>query len=105
MSGTPRTTLKPGDLVMWVEETPNMEPSPLLVTEDGQSFQFQFGRKPWHEMTFLGDTRGLTVEQAQVVLERYDGDLDATGLPGRLYKCYDEATGQSFPDPHLEESV
>lgn len=101
MSGTPRTTLKPGDLVMWAEEDPGMDPTPMLVTEDGQQFQFQFGRKPWHEMTFLGDQHGLTVPQAEAVLR---GEAEFP-LPGYIFKCYDEATGQSFPDPHLEESV
>jgi len=104
VSGTPRTTLNPGDLVMWVE--PDMpDPTPLLVTEDGRSFQFQFGRQAWHEMTFMGDAgpvMGMTVEEAvdAIALGVYP-----LGFPGRIYKSYDEATGQSFPDPDLEESV
>lgn len=96
---TPRTTLNPGDLVMWVEE--DLDPTAMLVTEDGQSFQFQFGRKPWHEMFFENGEQGLTVSQAEAVLR---GEAEFP-LPGYIFKCYDEATGQSFPDPKLEESL
>ena len=97
MSGTPHTTLNPGDLVMWVEENAT---SALMVTEDGQRFQWQFARQAWDEMTFDG-TPGLTVSQAEQVLR---GEAELL-LPGYIFKCYDEATGQSFPDPKLEESL
>lgn len=103
MSGTPRTTLKPGDLVMWVE--PDAEPSPLLVHEDETSLLFQFGRKPWHEMTFMGDAgplMGMTVPEAADAINL---GVYPLGFPGRIYKCYDDETGQSFPDPDLEESL
>jgi hypothetical protein len=99
-----RTTLRPGDLVMWVEE--DLEPSPLLVHEDGTSLLFQFGRKPWHEMELRHDTgamgRGMVVAEAEDAIRL---GVYPIGFPGRLYKCYDEETGQSFPDPRLEESL
>ena len=99
MSGTPRTTLNPGDLVEWVEE--DIETALLAVTEDGQRFQFQFARQAWDEMTFKNGEHGLTVPQAEAVLR---GEAEFP-LPGYIFKCYDEATGQSFPDPKLEESL
>lgn len=84
---------------MWVEE--GAEPTPLLVAEDGTSIQLQFARQPWHEMTMEFGS-GLTVGQVELILTH--GGTKA-GIPGRFYKCYDEATGQSFADPHLEESL
>ena len=63
--------------------------------------QFQFGRLAWDEMEFLSGIKGLTVSQAEAVLR---GEAEFP-LPGYIYKCYDEATGQSFPDPKLEESL
>lgn len=103
MSGTTRTTLNPGDLVMWVTDD---EQTPMLVTEDGQRFQFQFARQAWDEMMFVydhgGNGPGMDVETAQMALEF---GVYPLGFPGYIYKSYDEATGQSFPDPNLEESL
>ena len=101
MSGTPRTTINPGDLVIWVEDPDIDATVTMLVTDDGQRFQWQFARQAWDEMTFIGDQRGLTVSQAEAVLR---GEAEFP-LPGYIYKCYDEATGQSFADPKLEESL
>jgi hypothetical protein len=100
---TPHTTLNPGDLVMWVTDD---EQTPMLVTEDGQRFQFQFARQAWDEMEFdfeHGEKgRGMTVAEAEAALGL---GVYPLGFPGYVYKSYDEATGQSFPDPKLEESV
>lgn len=96
MSGTPRTTLKPGDLLWWEPgaEEENTEGSALLVTDDGEHLLFQFARLPWDQM----DPKGLTVREAESVLR---GE-EKFRLPGHIYKCYDEATGRSFYDPALE---
>lgn len=97
MSGTPRTTLKPGDLLWWEpgpsEET--AEGSALLVDDAGENLMFQFARVPWHEM---GEPRGLTVREAESVLR---GE-EPFRLPGHIYKAYDEESGRSFSDPTLE---
>ena len=98
MSGTPSVTLKPGDLVMWVENEHTQ--TALMVTEDGERFQFQFARQAWDEMTFDGSS-GLTTREAESVLR---GEAQFR-LPGYIYKCYDEESGRSFPDPQLEETV
>lgn len=88
--------LNPGDLLLWVEDEPERSAA-LLVGEDGVSLHFQFGRKPWHE------SGGLTAREAEAVLNSPSRlALRDFGLPGRLYKSYDEATGRSFADPNLE---
>jgi hypothetical protein len=103
VSGTPRTTLKPGDLLWW-EPGPgeeNAEGSALLVSDDGESLMFQFARVPWHEMAAQAMSwgeRGLTVQEAEAVLR---GEAEFR-LPGHIYKAYDEASGRSFSDPTVE---
>lgn len=97
MSGTPRTTLKPGDLLWWEPgaDEENAEGSALLVSEDGENLLLQFGRKPWSQ---IGNPRGLTVREAESVLR---GE-EPFRLPGTIYKAYDEESGRSFNDPALE---
>lgn len=105
MSSTPRTTLGPGDGLVWVDD--NEQHNIFIVTEDGQALQPLYGALPWHKMEFMYGTGemgpGMTVELARMALEY---GIYPLGFPGsRVYKSYDEATGLSFPDPHLEESV
>lgn len=88
-----RDALRPGDLVMWVEDDPDIEPSPLLVHEDSHSLLFQFARVPWHEMTFEGGARGLDVERAEQALNA-GGDLSMFGLPGLIYRAEVRGPGQ-----------
>lgn len=99
MSGSLRDTLRPGDLLWWEPgpEEENVKGAPLLVTEDGERFQFQFARQAWDEMSFDGSS-GLTVREAERVLR---GE-ESFRLPGHIYKCYDEESGRSFNDPALE---
>lgn len=99
MSGTPRTTLKPGDVLFWAAdpEDETREGTPILVEDDG--LRVVFSPYLWHHAS--GDERGLTTQEAEAVLR---GEAQFR-LPGYIYKAYDEESGRSFPDPQLEESV
>lgn len=97
MSGTRRTTLKPGDLVLWEPELGDEEHSPELavVSPDGKSLLFQFGTKPWDRYP----EPGPTVAEAQEIL-RGERRL---ALPGRIWKTYDDETGRGYVNPDLLE--
>ena len=93
-----RITLNRGDLLMW-DPGPRsaLGPGPLLVADEHELW-YQFSNKPWHEMEQRVEpngplVRGLTVEQAEAVL---NGEAEWT-LPGRLWKCYDRATMTDLP--------
>lgn len=90
--------LNPGDLVTWV--APGHADVQLLVAENGTDLWFQFAPKPWHKLKVLG-VEGLTVQQAQEVLSSPSkAALDDFGIPGWLYKSWDEerSKGHGVPD-------
>lgn len=97
------TTLSPGDLLVWDEEREDRTPGYLMVSDDGQELLFQFGTKPFSEMEILyldgNKYPGLDVQQAEYAIKL---GVYPLGFPGRIFKAYDKATGQSFPDPNLE---
>lgn len=81
-----RTTLNPGDLVVWASEG-DAGDGVLLVAENGEDLWFQFSPKPWKYSV-------SEVEQF----------LNGQPFPeeGHLYKSYDEASGRSYADPELD---
>lgn len=98
MSGTPRTTLKPGDVLFWAAdpEDEGREGTPVLVEEDG--LRVVYSPYLWHQAA--GAERGLTTQEAEAVLR---GEAEFL-LPGHIYKSYDEESGRSFFDPTLEDA-
>lgn len=97
MSGTPRTTLKPGDVLFWAADPDDehREGTPILVEENG--LRVVYSPYMWHEAS--GVERGLTTQEAESVLR---GE-EPFRLPGHIFKAYDEESGQSFNDPALED--
>lgn len=98
-----KTTLKPGDLVMWDEEREDRSPALMMVSDDGQELLFQFGTKPFSQMEIPYDDgrtdRGLTVAEVEAAIKL---GVYPLAFPGILFKVYDKETGQSHPDPRLE---
>lgn len=97
-----RTTLKPGDLLYWTSPDPEtVEPSLLLVSQQGDELLFQFAPKPWSQMKFKSIhgtvIEGYTAREAEEVL-RGEKPFE---LEGRIYKAYDAETDTSYPDPEL----
>lgn len=98
-----KTTLKPGDLVIWDPEREGVDQSVMLVSNDGTELLFQFGTVPFSQMEILyEDGRkdyGLTAEQAVAALEY---GVFPLAFPGVLFKAFDNATGTAYGDPRLE---
>lgn len=96
MSGTPRTTLKPGDMLFWAAdpEDEHREGTPVFVEENG--LRIVYAPTLWHDAQ--GVEQGPTTREAELILR---GEEEFR-LPGHLFKCYDSATGKSFADPALE---
>lgn len=82
--------LRPGDGLMWVSEDGG-DSLILSVSEDGETLWLGPGRA-WHE---LG---GYTIQEAEEHLQ------GRRAIEGRMFKCYDEETGASYPDPMGEEA-
>lgn len=98
-----KTTLKPGDLVVYDPGVEGYTTSVMVVSPTGRELLFQFGTVPFSRLPLPyedGSTGyGLSVHEAVLAI---DIGVYPFAFPGYVFKSFDAETGESYADPRLD---